>query len=856
MQRVHRSHLLIVAFLFAGLAAEAAELQLVNLEGNRPIAGRIHLRDGQGKAVVVAQAKLAGATAPTTLTGEVVDDATGQVIPSRVYLQREDGRWFFAETGSPQGSALRYERRNWINTNAVEYHTTLSAHSFRAELPPGRYTVTVERGKEYRPLVRPIEIGPEPMALRLPLHRWVDMGARGWYSGDTHVHRTAAELPNVMLAEDLNVAFPLSYCVTKAFAPPTQGDKNTDTGGGDRLVSVDATHVFWPRNTEYEIFTVSNRSHTLGAVFALGHRTPFKQGAPPVGLIADQAHGAGALLDLDKHDWPWSMALVPVMGVDLYELANNHHWRTEFGITTWSSAPPPWMGLGTTNASGGERAWTLYAFQNYYTLLNCGFRLRATAGTANGVHPVPLGFGRVFVHLPGGFSYDGWFKGLNAGRSFVTTGPMLLADMASNDVSGTVLSEEPVKEAEIIINGQVRYRLALTPEKNSEGAWESRFHQPLKLAGTSWVAVRCFEPRAGDRFRFAHTAPAWFDAPGQPLMPRKEEIDYLIGRVQEQMTRSARTLPPEALAEYRKALETYERVGRTLTEYRRPGTDAELRFWLENMAVFHRFTPDEIGAATGSSPDETAAALRRFDLAGKTAPRRLAGEPLRVLPYPGGRHPRLGFFDGALMPQRETKVSVFLPWDEQGYVVVDVPEAIFSNLGLTYLAHTHIPTLWEQQGVTLPRLEWQRGSGGTLKAERALPNGIAFGAEVLPTPTEVRMDLWLRNGTKEKLTGLRVQNCVMLGYAPGFNAQTATNKTFQPPYAAVRSTDGRRWVITAWNPVQRCWGNEQCPCLHSDPQFPDCPAGETVRVQGWLSFYEGTDVQAEFRRIEAMGWRK
>ena len=87
----------------------------------------------------------------------------------------------------------------------------------------------------------------------------------------------------------------------------------------------------------------------------------------------------------------------------------------------------------------------------------------------------------------------------------------------------------------------------------------------------------------------------------------------------------------------------------------------------------------------------------------------------------------------------------------------------------------------------LPRLEWQRRADGSLASERTLPNGIAFGANVRPTPTEVRMDLWLRNGTKEKLTGLRVQNCVMLGYAPGFAAQTNTNKVFQPPYAAVRS---------------------------------------------------------------------
>jgi hypothetical protein len=228
---------------------------------------------------------------------------------------------------------------------------------------------------------------------------------------------------------------------------------------------------------------------------------------------------------------------------------------------------------------------------------------------------------------------------------------------------------------------------------------------------------------------------------------------------------------------------------------------------------------------------------------------RAATDPLRVLPYPGGRHPRRGFFEGAVAPQRETKVSVFAPWDEGGYVVVDVPEAIFSNLGLTYLAHTHIPTLWDRQGVQLPPVEWQRRADGSLLMERELPNGIAFGSGVFPEVEGVRFELWLRNGTAELLTGLRVQNCVMLGGAPGFTAQSLTNKVFSAPYAAARSPDGGRWVITAWERCGRAWGNELVPCLHSDPVFPDCPPGATVRLRGWLSFFVGPDVRPEFARL-------
>ncbi len=172
----------------------------------------------------------------TEVIGKVIDDTSGAVLPARVYIQRDNGRWYFPEPTTPEGTAVRYERRNWLNTNSVEFHTTLSAHPFRIELEPGRYTIMVEHGKEYRALVQHLDLGAEPsmlpLPILLPLHRWVNMAARGWYSGDTHVHRAAAELPNIMQAEDLNVAFPLTYWVTKGFAPPTQGDKNTDAACG------------------------------------------------------------------------------------------------------------------------------------------------------------------------------------------------------------------------------------------------------------------------------------------------------------------------------------------------------------------------------------------------------------------------------------------------------------------------------------------------------------------------------------------------------------------------------------------------------------------------------------------------
>jgi hypothetical protein len=45
------------------------------------------------------------------------------------------------------------------------------------------------------------------------------------------------------------------------------------------------------------------------------------------------------------------------------------------------------------------------------------------------------------------------------------------------------------------------------------------------------------------------------------------------------------------------------------------------------------------------------------------------------------------------------------------------------------------------------------------------------------------------------------------------------------------------------------------PCLHSDPKFPDCKPGETAALHGWMSFYEGNDIDAELKRIEG-AWKR
>jgi hypothetical protein len=508
------------------------------------------------------------------VTGEVVDSATHEPVAARLYIQNQSGDWFFAE--SIGGTAIRYANTNWVNPRSMEVHVSLSAHPFRVELPPGQYTFTTERGKEYHPLSQQVVVADEPLTLKIALQRWVNMASRGWFSGDGHVHRSLAELPTLLLAEDLNVALPETYWVREAFAPPTSGDKNSEVKVPAELIKADATHVIWPRNTEYEITTVGGKDHNLGAVLILNHHEPFTLGAPPMRPVAEAAHRQGALLDLDKCNWAWTMMLVPVMKIDLCELANNQMWRTDFAFTNFTIPAPAFMNVPDAGRSGGERDWINYTLGGYYALLDCGFRLRPTAGSASGVHPVPLGFGRVYVYCPKGFSYDNWIKGLGEGRSFVTTGPMLLAKINGEvpggqfklaagkarkiELTGTVVSETPVQSIEVLVNGAVKQTISLHPKLNPAGAYEASFEDAVKLTGTSWVALRCWESLPNDRIRFANTAPSWFDDATVPLHPRKEEVAWLIERMKEQIKFNTGVLPPAAVAEYQQALAIYQEL--------------------------------------------------------------------------------------------------------------------------------------------------------------------------------------------------------------------------------------------------------------------------------------------------------
>jgi len=98
----------------------------------------------------------------------------------------------------------------------------------------------------------------------------------------------------------------------------------------------------------------------------------------------------------------------------------------------------------------------------------------------------------------------------------------------------------------------------------------------------------------------------------------------------------------------------------------------------------------------------------------------------------------------------------------------------------------------------------------------------------------------------------------MLKAAPGCNGQNQERKQYNQPLAVVKARDADRYLLLAFEHCGRVWGNEQCPCVHSDPVLPDARPGQRVSARGRLRFHEGAGIEAAKNQLlnEIHAWRK
>jgi hypothetical protein len=323
-----------------------------------------------------------------------------------------------------------------------------------------------------------------------------------WVCGDTHVHFLAPATALLQAqAEGVNVVHLLA----------TQwGDHHTSTTdlGGDRLDDA-GQHAVWVGS--------ENRQNMLGHVGIVGTRQPvfpFASGGPPEGPIG------GPVTHL-LADW----------------LAT---CREQGGLAIGAHFPLPMAEIAADIDAGLLDALELQCFDEtllsppiteWYRYLDAGYRLPLVGGTDKMSAQVPLGQIRTWARLDdgAGLDFSSWAGAVRAGRTFVTSGPLLrlsveghepgdevaLGGSATLEVELRATAAQPVIEAlEIVLDGTV------VAHRSSEPTTELVLRERIPVARSGWMAGRSRSSVViGSAFASAmaaHTSALYITVAGRP----------------------------------------------------------------------------------------------------------------------------------------------------------------------------------------------------------------------------------------------------------------------------------------------------------------------------------------------------
>lgn len=457
---------------------------------------------------------------------------------ARVYITGQDGKPFQIP------GAISYTRRG-------EAHSIVDRNAV-VSLPPGRYVVRAEKGAEFRSAEKSVDLtGGGTARVDLDVPRFCDMNARGWYSGDLHIHRSPDEMPLLARAEDLNVAPVITRHVGSG-RPVKSAFPSTN------LLAVDSKHFVSVQNQEVERLVTGH-----GAVVLLN--TPQPVEANPSDLFpldvefCRQARRQGGFVDGEKPIWKNVPVNLAFGALDSIGVVNNH-FHPRAVILDAEKYGAMERGASSYETIEGFARWMI---DLYYSFLNCGFRIPVSAGSASGVMPSWPGYERVYVHLSGPFRHEQWFRDLKAGRSVATNGPLLRvlvdgkppgAEFAFRkgrrvSVSIEVEAQSPLQSTEVVFNGEV---LRAFPRAES-GVLKTKVDLPIESPG--WLAVRCFEP-VDATIRYAHSSPFYFPVNGK--LPVKTSDAVRWGDYIRQLATSVEAGAYRSREDYEKAQVTFK----------------------------------------------------------------------------------------------------------------------------------------------------------------------------------------------------------------------------------------------------------------------------------------------------------
>lgn len=517
----------------------------------------------------------AAAGSPRTLSASdgarlsltVTDKATGEPTFCRINVVGPNGQFYQPPPNYLSPYALTGvwpEKGAWGNRKDKAPYRYLGRFFYAwgktsVLVPAGLNRVEIWKGFEYRPqVVELVAESGQNHAMTVELERVAAMEPLGWHSGDPHLHlpRESARDDDVILdlleAEDIRYgsilgynepAGPYSGFMEKLASPQQRGlgAKSARDRGGYHIQSGQEY-----RNTTYGHILLFNRDQLIFPGQDLN-----ADNWPVYGLVARETMDQGGFAAYAHGGYRQEIyADVALGALNAIELLQFGIYR-EIGLTDW------------------------------YHMLNAGYRIPCL-GASDWPACRWLGDCRTYVEHDGSPDFAGWLRGMAEGRSFVTTGPLLIVQVDGHGpgercafsgkgphalkVSVRLACEvTSVQKLDLIVNGEVVKSLAVSNRSPGE-VWQS-FDATLEITESSWIAARAWSQTPGGRpDAEAHTNPVYAEVDGKAVY-RQGSLDAWVERIDGQIARQRQRDFPEKA----RVLDYFQQARDVLLEIRAQG---------------------------------------------------------------------------------------------------------------------------------------------------------------------------------------------------------------------------------------------------------------------------------------------
>lgn len=488
----------------------------------------------QGIAICAIELERSHATAAPTAFGTVrltvKDAATGGLVPARIGLYNSSGRVPLVSERALKlqryADDLRMlpvnERMFWPSENRQAFYVD---GTYESRVPAGTYELVATRGPEFKAHKSRIVIAKDQVTpVTLSLERYANMPAKGWYSGDSHLHVTRDEVADPALwgfvaAEDVHVGNLLEMGnITNVYyrQPAAWGKASRFERDGHFLVS----GMEAPRTRQFGHtihLDVTQPVHLKTEDYFLYHQV-FEQ-LQAQGGISGFAHmgwreGGEGGIPAGEGKMDRGLALLAPFGlVDFIEVLQGGRFM--------------------------HSAW--------YRLLNLGYRIKPAAGTDWPVGDFP-GAVRQYVKVAGPLNLDAWFASFNAGHVFVTNGPFL--EFTANGrmmgdelhvkrgaplqlVASAALNPEvdALDRLELVVLGDV------AKAQSAHGKDRVELRTTLTAEHSMWISVRAYGSRQQPRNSIiAHSAPIYVVVDDEPTWKR-DAVPAVLSEIRERLRR-------------------------------------------------------------------------------------------------------------------------------------------------------------------------------------------------------------------------------------------------------------------------------------------------------------------------------